>query len=199
MRVVSGVAGGRRLRAPAGRQVRPTSERVREAVFNALGSLGAVSGATVLDLFAGTGALGIEALSRGASSATFVEADLRAVQAVEANLGATGLGDRAQVVHDDVMRFFARAGTKQFDLAFADPPYAFSDWAALLERVPAGLIAIEARSHVEVGDGWRALRSRRYGDTVVTLARRRSPDEPPGDTAAGNPPAGDPPAETEGN
>lgn len=175
MRVVAGVAGGRRLRAPAGRQVRPTSERVREAVFNALGSLEVIEGSRVLDLFAGTGALGIEALSRGAASATFVDADQRAVRAIEDNLGATRLGDRAHVVHDDVLRFLDRQGAEPFDLAFADPPYAFSDWAALLSRVPARLVALEARTHVEMGDGWRALRSRRYGDTVVTLARRAEP------------------------
>jgi len=160
--------------------VRPTSERVREAVFNALGSQDAVTGATVLDLFAGTGALGIEALSRGAASATFVDADLRAVHAIEANLGTTGLGDRARVVHADVLRFLDRAGTEPVDLALADPPYAFTDWVTLLARVPARMIALEARTHVEVGDGWRALRSRRYGDTVVTLARR-TVDEKPAD------------------
>jgi len=188
MRVVAGLAGGRRLRAPAGRRVRPTSERVREALFNALGSLGAVEGATVLDLFAGTGALGIEALSRGAASAVFVDADLQAVRAVEDNLGATGLGDRARVVQADVFRFLAGSplpsgddsdGAATFDIAFADPPYAFDDWARLLDALPATLVAIEARAHVELGPGWRPLRSRRYGDTVVTLARR--PDGEPAD------------------
>ncbi|MDQ6725927.1 MAG: 16S rRNA (guanine(966)-N(2))-methyltransferase RsmD [Actinomycetota bacterium] len=187
MRVVAGVAGGRRLRAPEGRRIRPTSERVREAVFNALGSMEEIAGRSVLDLFAGTGALGIEALSRGAATATFVDADQGAVRAIEANLAATGLGERARVVHDDVQRFLGRPGAGQFDLAFADPPYAFSDWAALLDRVPARLIAIEARSHVDVGDGWRALRSRRYGDTVVTLARRPA-GEPPVQTVGGEPP-----------
>ena len=92
MRVVAGLAGGRRLQAPAGRKVRPTSERVREALFNALGSMDAIAGATVLDLFAGTGALGIEALSRGATTATFVDADPRAIAAIKANLQATGHG-----------------------------------------------------------------------------------------------------------
>ena len=105
MRVVAGLAGGRRLRAPAGRKVRPTSERVREALFNSLGSLDAVDGATVLDLFAGTGALGIEALSRGAAAATFVDADIEAVRAIKDNLAVTGLGERARVVHADVFRF----------------------------------------------------------------------------------------------
>jgi 16S rRNA (guanine966-N2)-methyltransferase len=181
MRVVAGLAGGRQLRAPAGRQLRPTSERVREALFNALGSLDAVDGATVLDLFAGTGALGIEALSRGAASATFVDADLHAVRAIEDNLGATGLGDRATVVHADVFRYLegtppavvdAGGGTPPYDIAFADPPYAFTDWPRLLGLLPARLAALEARTHVELGPGWHPLRSKRYGDTVVTLARR---------------------------
>jgi len=156
-------------------------------LFNALGSLDALAEATVLDLFAGTGALGIEALSRGAISATFVDADHGAVRAIKDNLAATHLGDRAQVVQADVSRYLDRgtggdrATAEPYDVAFADPPYAFSDWASLLARVPAQLIVIEARSHVDVGDGWRALRSRRYGDTVVTLARRRPEPGPEGE------------------
>jgi 16S rRNA (guanine966-N2)-methyltransferase len=191
MRVVAGLAGGRRLRAPVGRQVRPTSERVREALFNSLGSLDVLTAASVLDLFAGTGALGIEALSRGATSAVFVDADPRAVLAVKDNLAATGLADRARVVQSDVFRFLAAAPTgpaptgpaeaspeaPRFDIAFADPPYAFTDWDRLLAVVPARLVAIEARGHVALGPAWDPLRSRRYGDTVVTLARRR-PFEP---------------------
>lgn len=175
MRVVAGVAGGRRLQAPAGRKVRPTSERVREALFNALGSLDAVAGSTVVDLFAGTGALGIEALSRGAASATFIDADARAVAAIRENLRATGLGEQSSVVHADVMRFLGGRppGSEIFDIAFADPPYAFDGWPALLAVVPARLVAVEARTHVPLDEEmWHPLRSRRYGDTVVTLARR---------------------------
>ncbi len=178
MRVVAGLAGGRPLRAPAGRKVRPTSERVREALFNSLGSLDAVAGATVVDLFAGTGALGIEALSRGAVAATFVDADVHAVGAIQDNLAATGLGERARVVHMDVFRFLGDESAvdgNAYDIAFADPPYAFDDWERLLAVVPARLVAIEARTHVGLDEGWRALRSKRYGDTVITLARRTDP------------------------
>ena len=178
MRVVAGLAGGRRLQAPAGRQVRPTSERVREALFNALGSMDALAGATVLDLFAGTGALGIEALSRGAGAATFVDADARAVAAVRANLQTTGLTERGRVVQSDVFRFLA-AGPAGVDVAFADPPYAFDDWARLLGALQARLVAIEARSHVAMVPGWHAVRSKRYGDTVVTLARSEPATPPP--------------------
>lgn len=176
MRVVAGLAGGRRLQAPAGRKVRPTSERVREALFNALGSLDAVEGASVVDLFAGTGALGIEALSRGAASATFVDADPRAVRSIRENLKVTGLGERARVVQADVLRFLADPPPDPYDVAFADPPYAFGGWPALLAVVPARLLAIEARSHVDVGERWHAIRSRRYGDTVLTLVRRQEED-----------------------
>ena len=176
MRVVAGLAGGRRLRVPAGRKVRPTSERVREALFNSLGSLDVLDGATVLDLFAGTGALGIEALSRGAGSATFVDADLQAIRVIKDNLRVTGLGDRARVVHADVFRFLADTPDPvglpaMYDIAFADPPYAFDGWPALLGALRARVVAIEARSHVALEAGWRPLRSKRYGDTVVTLAR----------------------------
>ncbi len=188
MRVVAGLAGGRRLRAPTGRKVRPTSERVREALFNSLGSLDAIAGATVLDLFAGTGALGIEALSRGATAATFVDADTESVKAIQDNLSVTGLTERARVVHADVFRFLTdspAAGLvdaigrgRDYDVAFADPPYAFTDWSRLLAVVPARLVAIEARTHVDMPAGWRALRSKRYGDTVVMLARAE-PDATP--------------------
>jgi 16S rRNA (guanine966-N2)-methyltransferase len=160
--------------------VRPTSERVREAVFNALGSLAALDGAAVLDLFAGTGALGIEALSRGATSAVFVDADPQAVRAIRDNLTATGLGGQATVVQADVFRFLADTPPTGVDLAFADPPYAFADWDRLLPLVPARLVALEARTHLDLGPDWHPLRSRRYGDTVVTLARRApaAPSDP---------------------
>ena len=183
MRVVAGLAGGRRLRAPAGRKVRPTSERVREALFNSLGSIEALAGASVLDLFAGTGALGIEALSRGAASATFVDADPRAIAVIRENLGVTGLSGRAKVIQADVGRFLADLPpvtvdpVTPFHLAFADPPYAFDGWPALLAAAPARLVAIEARVHVDLGPGWRPLRSKRYGDTVLTLARRQDETE----------------------
>lgn len=174
MRVVAGAVGGRKLAAPARSKLRPTSERVREAVFASLGSLNAVEGATVLDLFAGTGALGIEALSRGAAAATFVDDDPGAIAAIRANLATTGLAERAEVVRADARRFVrdaARAG-RGWDLALADPPYRFDDWAALLGDLPAALVVLESDGAVEVPDGWTVLRSRRYGGSVVTLAQR---------------------------
>lgn len=169
MRVVAGLAGGRRLQAPPGRSIRPTSERVREALFASLGSLGVVEGARVLDLFAGSGALGIEALSRGAASATFVDSDARAVAAIRANLVAVKL--EGTVVRSDALDFLARTSDR-FDLVLADPPYAFTDWLELLNLVPEGLAVLESGRALELPPEWDAVRSRRYGDSVVTLARR---------------------------
>ncbi len=174
MRVVAGVAGGRRLQAPPGRRVRPTTDRVREALFSSLESLSALQGAAVADLFAGTGALGIEALSRGAASATFVDADATAVRTIKANLAATGL--RGTVVQGDVLRFVEDGGVT-FDVAFVDPPYAFTAWPELLDRLPATLVALESGSELDLGPRWETLRSRRYGGTVVTLARRAASRE----------------------
>jgi 16S rRNA (guanine966-N2)-methyltransferase len=176
MRVVSGTARGRPLQAPPGRSTRPTSDRVREAVFNALGSLGAVEGASVLDLFAGSGALGIEALSRGAAQATFVDSDRRAVEVVRANLEATGLAGRATVVRGDALGHLA--GAAPVDLALLDPPYAFDGWEALLAALPAVLVVAESDREIPVGERWEVLRARRYGGTVVTLLRRREPERP---------------------
>jgi 16S rRNA (guanine966-N2)-methyltransferase len=170
MRVVAGTAGGRRLKSPSGSRLRPTSERVREAVFASLGSLGAVESARVLDLFAGTGALGIEALSRGAAAATFVDSDREAVETIRSNLEATGL--TGTVVRSDALRFLQET-SETFDLALVDPPYAFEEWPTLLAALPARLAVLESGAEVEALPGWAILRARRYGDSVVTLARRQ--------------------------
>src|SRR5262245_40624058 len=120
MRVVAGTAGGLRLVAPPGQATRPTSDRVREATFNALESMGAIDGATVLDPFAGSGAMGIEALSRGASRATFVDNDPKARDVVRQNAEHTHLADRATIVAGDAFTFLATSA--RFDLALLDPP-----------------------------------------------------------------------------
>ncbi len=175
MRVISGTARGRRLVAPSGSATRPTPDRVREATFNALGSLGAVVDATVLDLFAGSGAMGIEALSRGAASATFVDGDAAARRAIETNLVACGLADRATVVREPVERFVAHTGTGRWDLALIDPPYDYPDdaWLDLLDELPADLAVLESNRPVEPPFGWEVLRSKRYGITHVVIAERR--------------------------
>jgi 16S rRNA (guanine966-N2)-methyltransferase len=172
MRVVSGSARGRKLVAPEGPLTRPTPERVREATFNALGSLGAVDGAEVLDLFAGSGAMGIEALSRGAARATFVDSDRAARRAIEANLACCGLAERAEVVGMPVERFVAGAGDRRWDLALLDPPYDYDGWPELLLDLPAPLAVLESNRAVEPPFGWEVLRDKRYGRTHVVVARR---------------------------
>jgi 16S rRNA (guanine966-N2)-methyltransferase len=167
VRVVGGEAKGRRLTSPPGTATRPTSDRVREAVFDMLASLDAVEGATVLDLFAGTGAMGIEALSRGAAHATFVDTDPAAIRAIEANLAATRTEDRATVVRADAT---SRAGTPA-DLAFADPPYAFDRWDDLLAQLVTPLAVVESGRLLEPPSRWEVLKTKQYGGTVVLLLR----------------------------
>jgi len=174
MRVVGGTARGRRLVAPPGDGTRPTSDRVREAVFNSLWSRGAVEDASVVDLFAGSGALGIEALSRGAAHATFVDDDALARKAIGENLRATGLAERADVVADRAERFLQRRAGRPFDLAFCDPPYAYDGWEGLLAALPADLVVIETGAELALPDGWEAVRSTRYGRTWVTFGASRS-------------------------
>ena len=171
MRVVAGTARGRPLRAPAGDRIRPTSDRVREAIFNSLTSLDAVEDATVADLFAGTGALGIEALSRGAKHVTFVDQDRTAIDTINLNLASTGLaGDQARVERSDVVRWITTA--QPVDLALLDPPYALDDtaWSAILDRIPASLIVLESDRPLVLPPRWQVVRQKRYGSTVVTVA-----------------------------
>ncbi len=168
MRVVAGTAKGRRLVAPAGRDTRPTSDRVRESIFNALHSLDAIRDATVVDLFAGSGALGIEALSRGAAHCTFVESAPDALVAIRQNLDSAGLAPRATVEARTVDAYLA-GRPEPVDLALCDPPYAFTEWAELLARLPAGLVVCESDRPIDLGAGWDAARTRRYGGTVVTF------------------------------
>jgi 16S rRNA (guanine966-N2)-methyltransferase len=175
VRVVAGTAGGRRLHAPAGRALRPTSERVREAVFSSLESMGGLDGAKVVDLFAGTGALGIEALSRGASRAVFVDADPVALAAVRSNLEATGLTHNGHVVRSDVVRFLQRQHVG-FDLAFADPPYEFQAWDQVLPLLGARIAVLESNRELDLGGSWRTTKQKRYGDTVVTVVVQRADD-----------------------
>ncbi len=146
-------------------------------MFSSLTSLDAVRDARVLDLFAGTGALGIEALSRGAASATFVDADHAAIRAIEQNLAITHLGGAAKVVYGDALPF-VEGSPEQFDLALVDPPYAFAEWPRLLAALPARLAVLETGTHIDIHPPWVAVKSRRHGDTVVTLVRRQPGDAP---------------------
>ena len=171
MRVVAGSARGRALVAPPGGKTRPTSDRVREAVFNALWSRRVLDGAVAVDLFAGSGALGVEALSRGAAHVTFVDDDRAAVRAVRSNLETCGVADRATVVAGRAERWLAGlASGARFDLAFCDPPYAYEAWPALLEALPAALVVVESDGPVELPAGWGFERESRYGGTWVGFA-----------------------------
>lgn len=173
MRIVAGHARGRRLRTPAGEATRPTSDRVREAVFNALFSRGGFDGTHVADLFAGSGALGLEALSRGAARCWFVESARDAVAVIDDNIDTLGFRDRAIVVQADATSAIDRL-PDDLDIVFADPPYAFDGWPDLLRAVGAhlaedGLVVVESDRSVSVPDGWEKQRERAYGGTVITF------------------------------
>jgi 16S rRNA (guanine966-N2)-methyltransferase len=169
MRVVAGEFRGRRLAAPAGGGTRPTTDKVREAMFNALASLDVIDGARVVDLYAGSGALGIEALSRGAAHCTFVERDKAALAAIDENIATLGIGDRSRVIVADGI---AAASRVEADVAFADPPYHFDEWPRLLRAARAGLVVAEAPGAVAAPAGWEQGRVKRYGRTWVTFLHR---------------------------
>ena len=169
VRVVSGTLGGRKVLVPEGETTRPTSERVREAIFNSLFSLDVIDGVGVLDLFAGSGALGIEALSRGAASATFVETDRRALGVLRQNISALGLDGQSRVVAGDGVTALGRLG--HHELVLLDPPYGFDDWAELLAPLVDCVVVIESDREIPVPSEWEILRVKRYGTTVVTVAR----------------------------
>jgi 16S rRNA (guanine966-N2)-methyltransferase len=179
VRVIAGSARGRALRAPAGTTVRPTSDRVREAIFDVLANVVDLEGARVADLFAGSGAMGIEALSRGAGSAVFVDRDPGAIEAVRSNLVAVGFDDAdTTIVRSDVVRWLSarrRDGLRRdavslrFDVAFVDPPYAFGDWARLLALLESDWAVLESSRPVEIAGELQVVKEKRYGGTLVTL------------------------------
>jgi 16S rRNA (guanine966-N2)-methyltransferase len=180
-RIIAGRAGGRRLATVAGRSTRPTTDRAREGLFSTVTSLrGSLTGATVLDLYAGSGAVGLEALSRGAADVLLVEADPRAAQVIRANIESVGLPG-ARLLTDRVQRVLARglAGTQPRDLVFADPPYATGDdelgrmLATLSDEgwlTPGALIVVERSSRSGPPAwpaGYESERSRRYGEATL--------------------------------
>jgi 16S rRNA (guanine966-N2)-methyltransferase len=175
VRVVAGRFGGRSLIAPQGSSTRPTSDRVREALFSILG-LGVVEGARVLDLFAGSGALGIEALSRGALQATFVDSSSAAVAAVRRNIGA--LGVEAEVRRQDALAYLRSASrdARLYDLVFLDPPYRHAlalgpELSATLGPVlaPDARVVAESDRRAPLELELPLLDERRYGDTLIRI------------------------------
>ena len=179
-RIIAGEFGGRRL-AVASDATRPTSDRVREAVFAALDARVDLAGMTVLDLFEGTGALGLEAVSRGAASAVFVDDDGRAAEGLKRNIATCGAGQRAKVVRRAVDDFL-RSTTDRYDLVFCDPPYGIPDdeLAAVLALVAPllgdGYLVLE-RARRTADTSWpptlRPVVAKRYGDTRVEWAEPR--------------------------
>ncbi|MCC3373035.1 16S rRNA (guanine(966)-N(2))-methyltransferase RsmD [Cohnella sp. REN36] len=169
MRVISGDARGRPLKAVPGQSTRPTTDKVKEALFSMIGPY--FGGERVLDLFAGTGGLGIEALSRGAGEAVFIDAHPRSIEVVRANLAATRLADKARVYRNDAkkaIRLLEQKGEAAFDLIFLDPPYAQKDCdALLLELLERGLAAPDAVAVIEHETGFD------YGDRIGPFERRR--------------------------
>jgi 16S rRNA (guanine966-N2)-methyltransferase len=178
MRVIAGRLGGRRLKAPRGTGTRPTSDRVREALFSMLGD---VQGASVLDLFAGTGALGIEALSRGAQSVVFVERDPSAIRTLKQNLTELELeAGEAELRRADVFAALqsARKGAEKYDLVFIDPPYRRArDWAPELSALlppllgPAARVVVESDRRTPLALDMAIEHDRRYGDTSIRIHR----------------------------
>jgi 16S rRNA (guanine966-N2)-methyltransferase len=192
-RIVGGSAGGRRLAVPPGRDTRPTSDRAREALFSALEAMtGGFAGLRVLDLYAGSGAVGLEALSRGAARAVLIESDPQAVRVLRDNVAALGLPG-AQVVARAVSTALAAAAPEPFDVVFADPPYALPapDLADVLTAArERGWLAEEAVVVVERAsrdapwawpEGMVPDRERRYGEATLWYARStRTPGRFPG-------------------
>ena len=177
-RIIAGEARGRRLQVPIGEVTRPTSDRAREGLFSSLQSLGDVDGARVLDLYAGSGALGLEALSRGAASATFVEDDPLALNAIRDNVAKVSLPG-AHVVPMKVEVFLAAGPEPRYDVAFLDPPYEVDVTQVLVALVPwlteAAVVAVERRTRGEEPawpEGLQSERSRRYGEATLWYAVR---------------------------
>jgi 16S rRNA (guanine966-N2)-methyltransferase len=180
-RVIAGSAGGRLLKTPDRGGTRPTSDRVREALFEILAARG-VAMTRVLDLYSGSGAMGIEALSRGARACDFVESDARACEVIKDNLRSTGFRELAHVFNLPVARALGRLDGP-YDLVVADPPYEYDraqrEVAKLIERgvlAPDGVVAVEhSKRHIwpEMLAGRDQVLARRYGDTMVTLYQRQ--------------------------
>jgi 16S rRNA (guanine966-N2)-methyltransferase len=180
MRVIAGSAGGLRLVAPRDPATRPITDRVKETLFGILGER--VVGARVLDLYAGSGAIGIEALSRGAAHATFVERGREALAAIRHNLSQTGLGEHASVAPSSVEAFLEAGAHGPYDLVVADPPYAERAILAPLERLvphlaPGATVVVKHfwRTPIPEPPGLHRWRERRFGETGLTFLAAEEP------------------------
>jgi len=178
LRIIAGQRRGKRLAAPRNRDIRPTADRIRESIFSIISDR--VDGACVLDLFAGTGAMGLEALSRGAAQATFVDSDSGAAALIRRNLAACGFADRGRVVRRNALdALVGMRGRNIFDLVFMDPPYdralvapTLTVLSASAVAVPHALVVVEHApgEHVPLqADGWQRIDQRRYGKPLVSF------------------------------
>ena len=193
MRIIAGQAKGRRLKVPPNSAIRPTSDRVREAIFNALFSLGGVADQQVIDVFAGSGALGLEAISRGAAHACFIDRDPAAIKAVRRNIATLGFEAQSTVRQGDALKLLdpqrhqpvmgqpvvgqpvvGQPAPSQpnfrFDIAFCDPPYVFADWKALLAKLNCRLLVAETNARLELDSSWKIHKCKRFGATFVNIA-----------------------------
>ena len=184
MRIIGGRLKRRALKTPTKASTRPTTDRVRESLFNVLEARRSLAGVRVLDLFAGTGALALEAISRGAASALFVEQDAAALRLARANAKALGVEQTCSFVRGDAVAFLQRPPRLTYDLVFADPPYDLDALATLPALAQAhlaeeGLLALEhdVRHSFDESPGW--LLSRPYGRTIVSLFARPAVESPP--------------------
>lgn len=179
MRIITGIAKGIKLKAPQGLETRPTTDRVKESVFNILSDI--VVDARVLDLFAGTGNLGLESLSRGAKSAVFVDQSSESIGMIKENATHTKLVDHTEIYKNDVLRALDRFVQEQrsFDLLFCDPPYQKGFVQAVLEKLDKqpimahdGIVVMEHSRHEPIADEWEHLqlrRTERYGETLISF------------------------------
>lgn len=179
MRIITGSAKGTQLKAPRGLATRPTADRVKESVFNILGDI--VIDAHVLDIFAGTGNLGLEALSRGATAAVFIDNSTESIDIIKANAERTKLTARTEIYKNDVTRALDKfvQNDRSFDLIFCDPPYNQGLIQIVLDRIenhsllkPKGILVIEHSKHEKITDDWNNLQLRRverYGETLVSF------------------------------
>ncbi len=181
MRVIAGTLKGRRIEAPGWTGLRPTSDRLRETLFNVLAPR--IDGARVLDGFAGTGAVGIEALSRGASHVTFVERDARAVRLIEANLRRCAVSDRYAIIREAFDAAPSRLGDRSFDIVFLDPPYGAAELAPALDAgaalvAPDGVLVIERARRDEAPARTAGLvktRDLTSGDSALSFYSAQAP------------------------
>jgi 16S rRNA (guanine966-N2)-methyltransferase len=185
LRIVAGRWGGRRIRTRHGQATRPTAEKVRAALFNALDAWLELEGARGVDLFAGSGALGLEALSRGAAQVTFVESEARTAAGIRTNLADLGVpAEAAQVVTRPALAWLSHTPSAEVNLVLLDPPYESGAYGPVLEALsrwpglaPGAIIAVEApaRLDVPIPAALEAVRVKRYGDTQLLFLRKAAP------------------------